>query len=50
MSLLAKNRTENYPINLVFKLDKSNRVFREVLVRKGKSDWGKSLKWLGDLK
>lgn len=50
MRLLAKNKAKNYPINLVVKLDKSNRIFRETLVRKGKSDWGKSLKWLGDSK
>ena len=49
MSLLAKRRAMNYPINLVIKLDKRNRAFREVHVRKKKLDWEKTLKWLGDL-
>lgn len=42
MSLLAKNGTKNYPINLGIKLDKNNSVFRQI-------NWKKSLKWLGVL-
>jgi len=42
VSLLTKNGTGNYPINLVFKLDKSN------CVGKWKARLGKTTK--GDLK
>lgn len=42
MKLLAKNRTKNYPINLVVKLDKSNSVFHQINLKK-------SLKWRDDL-
>ncbi|GAH46879.1 unnamed protein product [marine sediment metagenome] len=38
MSLLTKNRTENYPINLGIKLDKSNRGFITNRVRKWETD------------
>ncbi len=48
MSLLTKNRTGNYPINLVFKLDKSNRGFITNRVGKWKARLGKTTK--GDLK
>ncbi|GAG87682.1 unnamed protein product [marine sediment metagenome] len=38
MSLLAKNKAKNYTINLVFKLDKSNRGSLANYVRKRESD------------
>lgn len=33
MSLLGEDKAKNYPINLVFKLDKSNRGFTINYVR-----------------
>jgi len=48
VSLLTKNGTGNYPINLVFKLDKSNRGFITNRVGKWKARLGKTTK--GDLK
>ena len=44
MRLLTENEAKDYPINLVIKLDKRNRVSRESPVRKGKYDWEKTLK------
>jgi len=34
VKLIAKNKVKNYPINLVIKLDKSNRVFRQINKKK----------------
>ena len=48
MSLLGEDKAKNYPINLVFKLDKSNRGFTINYVREWESHLGKTAK--GDLK
>jgi ribosomal protein S6 len=32
------------------KLTKTNRVLRQIILKKGKPDWDKLLKYLGDLK
>jgi len=48
MSLLGEDKAKDYPINLVFKLDKSNRGFITDNVREWKDRLGKTTK--GDLK
>ena len=48
MSLLTKNKAKNYTINLVIKLDKSNRGFLTNRFREWESRLGRMIK--GDLK